>query len=26
MASHAECEKYFEAYVLISTYISRCFG
>jgi len=26
MASHAECEKCFEAYVVISTYIFRCSG
>jgi len=26
MASHAECERFFEAYVVISTYIFRCSG
>jgi len=26
MASHAECEKCFEAYVVILTYVFRCSG
>ena len=26
MASQAECERCFEAYVLVSTYIFRCSG
>jgi len=25
MASQAECERYFEAFVVISSYIFRCF-